>query len=93
MEITSVDVKKVNRDGSLRGFASIVIDDAVAIHDIKICEGDTGLYMRMPSRELPTGKRKDIAHPINQEVRTAIQDAIIKKYESLEDEEKESEEE
>lgn len=81
MNITKVNVRKFEREGSIvKGFATVVIDDAIAIHDIRILEGENGLHMGMPRRKLATGEFKDIAHPISQEVRTKLENAIIEAY-------------
>lgn len=81
MNITKVNVRKFEREGSIvKGFATVVIDDAIAIHDIRILEGDNGLHIGMPRRKLATGEFKDIAHPISQEVRTKLENAIIEAY-------------
>ena len=86
MNITSVKVRKFEREGSIvKGFATIVIDDAIAIHDIRILEGENGLHIGMPRRKLATGEFKDIAHPISQEVRTKLETAIIDEYNNTED--------
>ena len=70
MEITSVTVRKVDKEGSrMRGIASVLLDDSFAVHDIRIIEGENGLFIAMPSRKTPTGGYRDIAHPINPEVR------------------------
>lgn len=86
MEITSVKIRKVERENSrMKGIASVVIDDAIAIHDIRIIEGDSGLFIAMPSRKTPVGEYKDIAHPINQEVRTMFEKEILDAYDKAED--------
>ena len=88
MKITSVNVRKVEKEDSrMKGTASVLIDDCFAIHDIRIIEGDNGLFIAMPSRKTPVGEYKDIAHPINQEVRTMFEKAILDAYENAEDEE------
>ena len=88
MEITSVRIRKVERENSrMKGIASVVVDNAIAIHDIRIIEGDNGLFIAMPSRKTTVGEYKDIAHPINQEVRTMFEKAILDEYENAEDEE------
>lgn len=92
MKITSVKIRKVEREGSrMKGIASVVVDDAIAIHDIRIIEGDNGLFIAMPSRKTPVGEYKDIAHPINQEVRTMFEKEILDAY-NKSDEVKENEE-
>ena len=81
MKITSVSVRKITKENSrLRGIASVLIDDAFAIHDIRIIEGDNGLFIAMPSRKRPDGTFRDIAHPINPEVRSMLEKAIIDAY-------------
>lgn len=81
MEITSVTVRKFERDGNrMKGIATVVIDNSFAIHDIRIIEGDNGLFIAMPSRKTATGEYKDIAHPINTDVRNMFQEAILEEY-------------
>lgn len=81
MKITSVNVRKVEKEGSrMKGMASILIDDCFAIHDIRIIEGDNGLFTAMPSRKTATGGYRDIAHPINKECRKMVDDAILEVY-------------
>ena len=64
----------------MRGFASVTLDDMFAVHDIRILEGDNGLFLAMPSKQIAPGEYKDIAHPINQEARQMFSDAIIEEY-------------
>ena len=88
MQITSVTVRKIEKEGSrMKGIASVLLDDAFAVHDIRIIEGDNGLFIAMPSRKTPNGEFKDIAHPINAETREKIQKAILEAYEAPEAEE------
>jgi stage V sporulation protein G len=83
MEITSVKIRKFEREGSrMKGFASVVVDNAIAIHDIRIIEGDNGLFIAMPSRKTSGGEYKDVAHPISLEFRTELQDKILAEYEA-----------
>ena len=85
MQITSVSVRKIEKEGSrMKGIASVVIDDSFAVHDIRIIEGDNGLFIAMPSRKTATGLYRDIAHPINPDVRKLFQDAIIEEYNNTE---------
>ena len=85
MEITSVKVFKDDRGvNRMKGKASVVIDDAIAIHDIRIIEGDNGLFIAMPSRKTATGGYRDIAHPINPETRTMFENAILEAYKTAE---------
>ena len=86
MEITSVKIRKVERENSrMKGIASVVVDNAIAIHDIRIIEGEKGLFIAMPSKKTPTGDYRDIAHPINPEVRSMFEEAILKAYEEAEE--------
>ena len=86
MKITNVRVRVVEKENSkMRGFASVTLDDMFAVHDIRILEGDNGLFIAMPSRKTPVGEYKDIAHPINQEVRTMFEKAILDAYATAEE--------
>lgn len=81
MKITSVSVvKNKNEDSRMKGIANIVLDDQFAVHDIRIIEGDNGLFPAMPSRKTATGGYRDIAHPINPEARDMIEKAILDAY-------------
>jgi stage V sporulation protein G len=101
MKITSINVRRIEKEGSrMKGIASIVLDDSFAVHDIRIIEGDKGLFIAMPSKQVRNtpGLYKDIAHPITSEVRTVFEDAILEAYKNAdlitnETEEKEAEEE
>jgi|P827metagenome_2_1110787.scaffolds.fasta_scaffold07076_5 stage V sporulation protein G len=86
MKVTSVNVKKIEKDGSrMKGIASILLDDLIAIHDIRIISGDNGLFVAMPSRKTATGGYRDIVHPITPEGREMIETAILGEYEKAED--------
>ena len=86
MEITSVSVRKIEKEGSrMKGIASILLDDSFAIHDIRIIEGDNGLFIAMPSRKTATGEYKDVCHPINPDVRKTFEEAIFAEYNKCED--------
>ena len=86
MQVTSVTVRKIEKEGSrMRGIASILLDDSFAVHDIRIIEGDNGLFIAMPSRKTATGGYRDIAHPINQDVRDRITKAVLDKYDEIKD--------
>mgnify|MGYP003443004615 CR=1 FL=1 len=81
MQITSVNVKKIEKEESrMKGIASILLDDCFAVHDIRIIEGDNGLFIAMPSRKTATGAYRDIAHPISAECRKLFEDAILEEY-------------
>lgn len=81
MQITDVRVRKVNTDGKMKAVVSITIDNAFVVHDIKVIDGEKGLFIAMPSRKAADGEYRDIAHPINSETRESIQRQIIEKYE------------
>ena len=80
MQITDIRIRKVDKDGKMKAVVSITIDDAFVVHDIKVIEGDKGLFIAMPSRKAADGEYKDIAHPINSDTRTALQELILMKY-------------
>lgn len=85
MKITSVNVRKVEKEDSrMKGTASVLLDDCFAVHDIRIIEGDNGLFIAMPSRKTATGGYRDIAHPINQEARKMFEDEILAAYKNEE---------
>ena len=69
----------------MKGIASVLIDDCFAVHDIRIIEGDNGLFIAMPSRKTSTGSYRDIAHPINPETRTLFEEAILEAYKTAEE--------
>ena len=69
----------------MKGIASVLLDDSFAVHDIRIIEGEKGLFIAMPSKKTPNGGYRDIAHPINPEVRSMFEEAILKAYEEAED--------
>ena len=81
MQITDIRVRRVNSEGRMKAVVSVTFDDCFVIHDIKIIEGTDKLFIAMPSRKTPDGEYKDIAHPINTDMRTALSDAIMKQYE------------
>lgn len=85
MKITSVNVRKIEKEGSrMKGIASVLLDDSFAVHDIRVIEGDNGLFIAMPSRKTATGGYRDIAHPINPEVRAMFEKEIIDAYNKAE---------
>lgn len=81
MKITDVRIRKLKDDGKMKAVVSLTFDDAFVVHDIKIIEGQNGLFVAMPSRKVGEAEYRDIAHPINQETRTLIQDVIFEAYE------------
>lgn len=82
MQITDVRVRKVSKDGKMKAVVSITIDNEFVVHDIKVIEGEKGLFIAMPSRKAADGEYRDIAHPINSETRDRIQNIILDKYET-----------
>lgn len=82
MTITDVRIRKVDSDGKMKAVVSITIDDEFAIHDIKVIQGDKGLFIAMPSRKAKDGEYRDIAHPINSATRDSIQKIILERYET-----------
>ena len=81
MQITDVRVRKLSDEGKMRGIVSVTFDNAFVVHDIKIIEGQNGLFIAMPSRKVSEGEFRDIAHPINADMRFELQDQIIRAYE------------
>lgn len=80
MNITDVRVRKIAKEGKMKAVVSITIDEEFVVHDIKVIEGEKGLFIAMPSRKAADGEYRDIAHPINSETREKIQDLILKHY-------------
>ena len=83
MQITDVRVRKVTKEGKMKAVVSITFDDEFAVHDIKIIEGEKGLFIAMPSRKTTDGEYRDIAHPINSATRDRIQRIILDKYDEV----------
>lgn len=80
MQITDVRIRKVEKEGKMKAVVSITIDEEFVVHDIKVIEGEKGLFIAMPSRKAADGEYRDIAHPINSETRDRIQNLILEKY-------------
>ena len=80
MKITDVRIRKVAKEGKMKAVVSITIDDEFVVHDIKVIEGEKGLFIAMPSRKASDGEDRDIAHPINSATRDFIQTMILDKY-------------
>lgn len=81
MQITDVRIRKVTKEGKMKAVVSITMDNEFVIHDIKVIEGEKGLFIAMPSRKSGDGEYRDIAHPINSETRDKIQKIILENYE------------
>ena len=80
MNITDVNVRLITKEGKMKAVASITIDNAFVVHDIKIIDGEKGVFIAMPSRKSQDNEYRDIVHPINQETRSFLQDLILEKY-------------
>ncbi|MCD8348933.1 MAG: septation regulator SpoVG [Lachnospiraceae bacterium] len=91
MTITDVRVRKVAKEGKMRAIVSITLDDEFVVHDIKVIEGEKGLFIAMPSRKAADGEYRDIAHPINSRTRERIQQIILEAYEKTAAEEPQDE--
>ena len=86
MNITDIRVKRSSTPGKMRAVASITFDEMFVVHDIKIIEGQSGLFIAMPSKKMPNGEYKDVAHPLNSQAREKIQAEILTAYENLPEE-------
>jgi len=80
VNVTDVRVRKVLTEGKMKAIVSVTLDDMFVIHDVKVVEGQNGLFVAMPSRKTPGGEFRDIAHPINTFAREIIQDAVLRAY-------------
>lgn len=80
MEVTDVRLRRVNTEGRMRAIASITLDQEFVVHDIRVIDGNNGLFVAMPSKRTPDGEFRDIAHPINSGTRNKIQDAVLEAY-------------
>lgn len=90
MDITDIRIRKMTKEGRMKAVVSITIDGVFVVHDIKLIEGENGMFVAMPSRQSPDGEFRDIAHPINSETRRIIQNLIMKAYEKEMDSEADS---
>ena len=80
MQITDIRVKRITSEGKMKAVVSVTFDDCFVVHDIKVIEGQDKLFTAMPSRKTPENEFKDIAHPINSEMREMLEKAILEKY-------------
>lgn len=87
LEITDVRVRKIRGDGKMKAVASVTFNNSFVVHDIKVIEGQNGLFIAMPSRKTPAGEYRDIAHPINSDMRGKLQGVILEQYEQIQSEE------
>lgn len=86
MEITDIRIKKVASEGKMKAIASVTFDNAFAVHDVKVIEGPEKLFVAMPSRRTPDGEYRDIAHPINSDMRNMLESTVLAAYDAIEDE-------
>ena len=86
MEITDIRIKKVASEGKMKAVASVTFDNAFAVHDVKVIEGPEKLFVAMPSRRTPDGEYRDIAHPINSDMRNMLESKVLAAYDAIEDE-------
>jgi len=80
MQITELRIRKVEDEGKLRAYVTVTFDNCFVVHNVKIIEGKSGLFIAMPSRKTANGEYKDVAHPISPEFRTELQDKILEEY-------------
>lgn len=85
MEVTDVRLRKVETDGRMRAIASITLDGEFVVHDIRVIEGNDGLFVAMPSKRTPEGEFRDVAHPINTSARMKVQEAVLTAYHAVEE--------
>ena len=85
MKVTDVRLRKIQTDGRMKALVSITLDEAFVIHDLRVIEGNSGLFVAMPSKRTPDGEFRDIAHPINTDMRQEIQDAVMKVYDETDE--------
>lgn len=83
MNVTDVRVRKILSEGKMKAIVSVTIDDAFVVHDVKVVDGQNGLFVAMPSRKTPAGEFRDIAHPISQQARDIIQSKVLDKYQEV----------
>jgi stage V sporulation protein G len=80
VKVTDVRIRRLSQEGKMRAIVSVTLNNQFVVHDVRVIEGNTGLFVAMPSKRTPNGEFKDIAHPINAESRQVIQDAILSAY-------------
>ena len=90
MQITDVRVRKITKEGKMKAIVSITLDDEFVVHDIKVIEGEKGLFIAMPSKKATDGEYRDIAHPINSSTRENLQRVILASYEKASEEPEEA---
>lgn len=83
MEVTDIRIRRIINNGKMKGVVSITFNNEFVVHDIKIIDGQNGLFIAMPSRKMENGEFRDIAHPINSRTRQKVEDAILEEYEKV----------
>lgn len=82
MQITELRIRKVEGEGKLRAYVTVTFDNCFVVHNVKIIDGKSGLFIAMPSRKTSSGEYKDVAHPISPDFRAMLQDKILSEYEA-----------
>ncbi len=85
MDITDIRIRKVNADGKLKAYVTVTFDESFVVHNVKVIEGENGIFIAMPSRRTKNGEYKDVAHPINTEFRGILQSRILEEYNKLDE--------
>jgi stage V sporulation protein G len=80
LTVTDVRIRKLNKEGRMKAIVSITLNDNFVVHDVRVIEGNNGLFVAMPSKRMPDGEYKDVAHPINSTTRQVIQEAVLSAY-------------
>ncbi len=83
MQITDIRIRKVSSEGKLKAYVTVTFDNCFVVHNVKVIEGKTGVFIAMPSRKTKTGDYKDVAHPINSDFRSELQKRILEAYENM----------
>lgn len=83
MQITDIRVRVVSKESKMKAVVSVTFDDAFVVHDIKVIEGEKGLFIAMPSKKTPDGEYRDIAHPIHGDMRAMLQEAVLERFQQL----------
>ena len=83
MQITDIRIRKVNSEGKLKAYVTVTFDNCFVVHNVKVIEGKTGIFIAMPSRKTKTGDYKDVAHPINSDFRSELQKRILQAYANM----------
>ncbi len=91
MQITDIRIRRVSSEGKLKAYVTVTFDDCFVVHNVKVIEGKTGVFIAMPSRKTKTGEYKDVAHPINSDFRNELQERILDAFANLGDDEGEGE--